>query len=133
IAPFLFKGMILREKDFRAALPEYDWNSLQGKDVAVFNSADAIIPMWAYMLLATYLQQVGARAHFCTLEQLKERLMLQNIAQYDVAQHADGRVVIKGCGDVPLPESAFLKMSERLLPVVKSLMYGEPCSTVPIF
>lgn len=133
IAPFLFKGMILREKDFRAALPEYDWNSLQGKEVAVFNSADAIIPMWAYMLLATYLQKVAASAHFCTLDQLKEKLMLKNIEDYDIAQHSGGRIVIKGCGDVPLPESAFLKISERLLPVVKSLMYGEPCSTVPIY
>lgn len=133
IAPFLFKGMILREKDFRSALPEVDWSQYEGKQVSVYNSADAIIPMWAYMLIAVYLEKCQAKAHFCSIAQLKEQLMLQNIEAYNVAQHQDGRVVVKGCGDLPLPESAFLKMSERLIPVVKSLMYGEPCSTVPIY
>ncbi len=133
IAPFLFKGMILREKDFRAALPEVDWSLYENKQVAVFSSADAIIPMWAYMLIAVYLQKCNATAHFCNLEQLKEKLMLSNIDSYNVKQHQDGRVVVKGCGDVPLPESAFLKISERLIPLVKSMMYGEPCSTVPIY
>lgn len=133
IAPFLFKGMILREKDFRAALPEVDWSAYAGKEVAVFCSADAIIPMWAYMLLAVYLQQCKATAHHCSVAQLKEKLMLQNIAGLDITSYHDGRVVIKGCGDIPLPESAFLAISERLIPVVKSLMYGEPCSTVPVY
>lgn len=133
IAPFLFKGMILREKDFRAALPELDWSVYEGKQVAVYCSADAIIPMWAYMLLAVYLQQCKATAHHCSLDQLKEKLMLQNIANLDVSTYTDGRLVIKGCGDIPLPESAFLAISERLIPVVKSLMYGEPCSTVPVY
>ena len=133
IAPFLFKGMILREKDFRAALPEQDWSVYEGKQVAVYCSADAIIPMWAYMLLAVYLQQSKATAHHCSVAQLKEKLMLQNIAVLDISPYADGRVVIKGCGDIPLPESAFLAISERLIPTVKSLMYGEPCSTVPVY
>lgn len=133
IAPFLFKGMILREKDFRAALPETDWSVYEGKQVAVYCSADAIIPMWAYMLLAVYLQQCHATAHHCTPGQLKEKLMLQNIAGLDISPYAEGRVVIKGCGEIPLPESAFLAISERLIPAVKSLMYGEPCSTVPVY
>ena len=133
IAPFLFKGMILREKDLRAALPEMDLSPYEGKHVAVHNSADAIIPMWAYMLIAVYLQRCNATGHHCSVDQLKEKLMLQRIEEYDVAQYQDGRLVIKGCGDISLPESAFLKISERLLPVVKSLMYGEPCSTVPIY
>lgn len=133
IAPFLFKGMILREKDFRAALPEFDWSVYEGKQVAVYCSADAIIPMWAYMLLAVYLQQYKATVHHCSLAQLEEKLMLQNIAALDVSPYAEGRVVVKGCGDIPLPESAFLAISERLIPTVKSLMYGEPCSTVPVY
>lgn len=133
IAPFLFKGMILREKDFRTALPETDWSQYEGKQVAVYCSADAIIPMWAYMLLAVYLQQSKATAHHCTIDQLKEKLMLQQIAAFDISTYTDGRIVIKGCGDIPLPESAFLAISERLIPVVKSLMYGEPCSTVPVY
>lgn len=133
IAPFLFKGMILREKDFRAALPEFDWSVYEGKQVAVYCSADAIIPMWAYMLLAVYLQQYKATAHHCSLAQLEEKLMLQNIAALDVSPYAEGRVVVKGCGDIPLPESAFLAISKRLIPTVKSLMYGEPCSTVPVY
>lgn len=133
VARFLYKGMILREKDFRAALPEVDWQQYEGKHVAVYSSVDAIIPMWAYMLIAVYLQRCHATGHHCSLVQLKERLMLQKIDTYDGSQHLDGRLVIKGCGDIPLPESAFLKISERLLPFVKSLMYGEPCSTVPIY
>ncbi|HLU16461.1 MAG TPA: DUF2480 family protein [Edaphocola sp.] len=133
IAPFLFKGMILREKDFRAALLEHDWSQYQGKHVAIYCSADAIIPMWAYMLIAVYLRQVDAQGYCCKPEQLSEIVMLKNIEAYDLSAHTDARVVLKGCGQVPLPESAYLKMSERLLPVVKSLMYGEPCSTVPIY
>lgn len=133
IAPHLFKGMILREKDFRTALQELDWAPYTQKKVAVYCSAEAIIPMWAYMLIATWLHKCDAEPFYGNEAQLKEQLLNRAIDQLDVQLYADARVVVKGCGDVPLPESAYLKASVRLLPVVKSLMYGEPCSTVPIY
>lgn len=133
IAPFLFKGMILREKDFRAALLELDWTPYEQKQVAVFCTADAIIPMWAYMLVATYLYKCGATPFYGTEAQLREHLLIQAIGEMDVQAYNDARLVVKGCSDVQIPESAYLKVSQKLLPVVKSLMYGEPCSTVPIY
>ncbi|RQO32535.1 hypothetical protein DBR32_02740 [Taibaiella sp. KBW10] len=133
IAPFLFKGMILREKDFRTSLLELDWTPFENKQVAVFCSADAIIPMWAYMLLATYLYKCGATPFYGTVAQLTEHLLLQAIDQIDISTYTDSRLVIKGCSDIQIPESAYFKVSQKVLPVVKSLMYGEPCSTVPIY
>lgn len=133
IAPYLFKGMILREKDFRTALTDMDWTPYAQKNVAVHCSADAIIPMWAYMLIASWLHKCEATAFYGNEAQLKEQLLNRAIDALDMQVYTDARVVVKGCGDVPLPESAYLKVSARLLPLVKSLMYGEPCSTVPIY
>lgn len=133
LAPMLFKGLLLKEKDFRAALLEHNWEVYKDKQVAVFCSTDAIIPMWAYMLLATYLSPVNATCFSGTVDLLKEKMLIDNIDKLDVSNYQDGRLVIKGCGDIPLPESAFLKITAKLLPVVKSLMYGEPCSTVPVY
>jgi hypothetical protein len=133
IKPFLFREMILREKDFRAALPEHDWEQYRGKHVAVTCSADAIIPMWAYMLIASSLSPVAASVFSGTAEQLTAHLILKNIEAIDAAGYADKRVVIKGCGDKVMPEGAYLAITGKLRPVVKSLMYGEPCSTVPVY
>ncbi|WP_118974016.1 DUF2480 family protein [Taibaiella koreensis] len=133
LKPFLFREMILREKDFRAALPLHDWEQYQGKDVTITCSADAIIPQWAYMLIATALSPVAASLSSGTIEQLTENKILEAIAAIDPAEYADKRVVIKGCGDKIMPEAAFIAVTARLRPVVKSLMYGEPCSTVPVY
>lgn len=133
LKPFLFREMILREKDFRAALPLHDWEQYRGKYVAILCSTDAIIPMWAYMLVASMLNGIALSVFSGTGEQLAERLLLDNIESIDIANYHDKRVVIKGCGDIPLPESAFIAITYKLQPVVKSLMYGEPCSTVPVF
>ena len=133
LKPFLFREMILREKDYRAALQSHDWLQYAGKNVAVQCSVDAIIPVWAYMLATSYLQPVAKYVYLGTAEELKKELLLKYIAQIDPQEFTDKRVVIKGCGDTPIPDAAYLAVTQQLRPVVKSLMYGEPCSTVPVY
>ena len=133
IKPFLFREMILREKDFRTALLELDWEPYRGKHVAVTCSVDAIIPMWAYMLAGSYLEPVALSVYFGTQAELKKHVMLQQIEAVKGEEYVDKRVVIKGCGEDPVPESAYVAITAKLRPLVKSLMYGEPCSTVPIY
>ena len=133
LKPFLFREMILREKDYRAALQTFDWQQYAGKHVAMFCSVDAIVPVWAYMLAASYLQPIATSAYFGTPEEMIKVLITNKINAIDKADYTDKRVVIKGCGDTPIPEAAYVAVSLHLRPVVKSLMYGEPCSTVPIF
>lgn len=133
LKPFLFREMILREKDYRSSLQNFDWEQYNGKSVAVYCSADAIIPVWAYMLATTYLQKAAGDIYFGTQEDLKKHITLKNIAAVPVEEYTDKRVVIKGCGDIFIPEYAYVEITKRLLPVVKSLMYGEPCSTVPLY
>lgn len=133
LKPFLFREMILREKDYRTALQEHDWSQYDGKHVAVHCSVDAIIPVWAYMLAASYLQPVAASVFFGGKDTLRDHLITQAIADISAEEYRDKRVVLKGCGDVPVPEQAYLRATAHLRPVVKSIMYGEPCSTVPIY
>ena len=133
LKPFLFMELILKEKDFRAALQNTDWTVYQGKIVAVTCTADAIIPMWAYMLVASYLQPVAADVFFGDADAAMKALFLKNISSIDVNQFVDKRVVVKGCGDLPVGEYAYLEITKLLRPVVKSIMYGEACSTVPIY
>ncbi len=130
---YLFMGLILKEKEFREALKNTDWTQYQDKHVAVTCTADAIIPMWAYMLIAANLQPVSLTVIFGTTDQLKTQCLLSNINQLDITPYTDQRVVIKGCGEIPVGEAAYLTITHRLRPVVKSIMYGEPCSTVPIY
>jgi len=133
LKPFLFREMILREKDYRTSLQEHDWEQYTGKKVTITCSADAIIPMWAYMLAASYLQPVASFVFFGTQQELEKWLVEKNLEKIDAEEYTDKRVVVKGCGDVPVPEQAYVAITNKLLPVVKSLMYGEPCSTVPIY
>lgn len=130
---FLFMGLILKEKDFRAALPQINWQQYANKYVAVTCTADAIIPVWAYMLVASYLQPFAKDAFFANKKELLNTLMLNNIATINPQQYADKRIVIKGCGDIQIPETAFFTITTKLRPYAKSIMYGEPCSTVPIY
>ena len=129
----LFRGLILREKEFRATLQSYDWEQFRDKNVAITCSADAIIPMWAYMLVASNLQPFAKEVVFSDEKNIAETLLLKNIASIKGEDYADKRVVIKGCGDVAVPEAAYVEITNKLRPYVKSIMYGEPCSTVPIF
>jgi hypothetical protein len=130
---YLFMELILKEKDFRAALQTTDWNQYQGAAVAITCSVDAIIPMWAYMLIASYLQPVAAEIVFGTEQELINNSMLKKLELFDAAEYIDKRVVVKGCGDLPIPETAYVSITNKLRPFVKSIMYGEPCSTVPIY
>lgn len=131
--PYLFREMILREKDFRAALPTIPWSDFAGKHVALFCSADAIIPVWAYMLVVSFLQPVATSVYFGTEDELKKSLVVSRIQAIDTNEYTDKRVVIKGCGDIAIPEIAYTTITFQLRSVVKSLMYGEPCSTVPVY
>jgi uncharacterized protein DUF2480 len=133
LKPHLFMELILKEKEFRAALQNNDWSVYQNKIVAVTCSADAIIPMWAYMLVTSYLQPVAKEVVYGDENAVKQQLFLQRIEAINVEEFIDKRIVIKGCGDIPIGEFAYLAITKKLVPVVKSLMYGEPCSTVPIF
>lgn len=130
---YLFMGLILKEKDFRASLLTIDWSQYEGKHVAITCSADAVIPMWANMLVASYLQPVAASVGFGTEQGRRAELLLEEIRKIDVAAYLDKRVVVKGCGENPIPEAAYVSITEKLRAVAKSIMYGEPCSTVPIY
>lgn len=133
LAPFLFEGLILREKDFRAKLTETDWSIYTDKWVAVYCSTDAIVQKWAWMLIAKALLPFTSYIVFCTPEELPQHILAEKIATLDVQDYTDQRLVIKGCGERYVTEKAYLDITKRLLPVVKTLMYGEPCSTVPIY
>lgn len=133
LKPFLFMELILKEKDFREALRIHDWSKYQGKLVSVFCSADAIIPMWAYMLIGSFLQPVAAGVLYGPPEIARQQWLLNKVNDLDAVEFEGKRVVIKGCGDEPVSESVYLAATVKLRAVAKSIMYGEPCSTVPIF
>jgi Protein of unknown function (DUF2480) len=130
---YLFMGLILKEKDFRETMKLLDLSVYAGKNVALTCTADAIIPVWAYMLAASYLQPVANEIVFGDAEFLHKTIFLKNIAKINPADYDDKRVVIKGCGELPISETAYVAVTALLRPVAKSIMYGEPCSTVPIY
>jgi Protein of unknown function (DUF2480) len=130
---YLFMGLILKEKDFREALKHLDWSVYKDQPVTITCSADAIIPLWAYMLVASYLQPVAKEVYTGTAEEMKKHLFLQRINSINETEFTDQRVVIKGCGDVQIDSYAYVAITTKLRSVVKSIMYGEPCSTVPVY
>ena len=130
---YLFMGLILKEKDFRAALITTDWEKYRDCNVAVTCSADAIIPMWANMLATVYLSPIAKSVFFGTEEYVKEQLLLNALNEINGVDYTDQRVVVKGCGEDPVPASAYVKITSILRPYAKSIMYGEPCSTVPLY
>lgn len=129
----LFQGLILREKDFREFLKNNDWTVYSGKIVLVHCSVDAIVPTWAYMLLANKLEPYAADVIFGDIDYADDLLFDRAIGQLDLERFRDQRIVVKGCGEIKIPESAFVRFTLALSKVAKSIMYGEPCSTVPIF
>jgi len=133
VAAWLYEGLILREKPFREAMKTHNWEVYRNRDVAVFCSLDAIIPSWAYLLLGSYLQTVEARFHFGDLMQLHRMLTEGAIAKIDPGPYRDARVIIKGCSSLAAPESAYMSVVKLLQPHVKSVMFGEACSTVPVY
>ena len=130
---YLFMGLILKEKDFRESLKELELSVFENKIVALTCSADAVIPMWAYMLTASALQPLAKEIVFGNKEEAVKTILKKNIAAINVDDFEDKKVVIKGCGELPVTESAFVEITKKLRPVAKSIMYGEPCSTVPVY
>lgn len=130
---YLFMELILKEKDFREALKSHDWAQYTGKNLAVFCSADAIIPMWAYMLVASYAAPCARDVAQTTPEQFIETAFTKKLAALDLSEYEGKRLVIKGCSDKPVPPSAYLEITRRLQPFALSIMFGEPCSTVPVY
>lgn len=129
----LFMGLILKEKDFREALKAKDWQVYKDQYVTITCSADAIIPMWAYMLVTTYLQPVAKDVYVGSVGEMKKHLFLKALNAIDVQAFQEQRVVVKGCGDEAIDSYAYGEITKLLVPVVKSIMYGEPCSTVPVY
>lgn len=129
----LFQEMILKEKEFRAFVKEHDWSQYQDKYVAVTCSVEAIVPTWAYMLLITKLEPHAKVVIFGNLEMLEVVLFKEALAGVDLEQFKDAKVVIKGCGKYPVPVFAYTEVTRLLRPYVSSIMYGEPCSTVPLY
>ncbi|MDQ6763987.1 MAG: DUF2480 family protein [Bacteroidota bacterium] len=129
----LFMELILKEKDYREGLKLLDWLIYKDKNVGITCSADAIIPIWAYMLAATYLEPVAKDVVFGNEETVFEVLFLKNLWKIDAGEFADKRIVVKGCGEKKIPDTAYVEITKILRPVAKSIMYGEPCSTVPIY
>lgn len=130
---YLFQGLILKEKDFRESLKATDWSKYRDQILAVHCSTDAIIPMWAYMLIAAYAAPVAKAIYYGGKQEVLEQVLLERINQKDWEYLRGKRVVIKGCSDQELPASAYLQIVRHLQPLAQSIMYGEPCSTVPIF
>ncbi len=130
---YLFMELILKEKEYRETLKNFDWSIYKNKNVAITCSADAIIPLWAYMLAVTYMQPFAKDIVFGTADEALNILFIKKLQQIDPKEFENKRVVVKGCGDKKIPENAFVEITKILQPVVKSIMYGEPCSTVPIY
>ena len=129
----LFQETILREKDFRAFVKEHDWSAYQDKNVAITCSVDAIVPTWAYMLIASKLSPYAHIAVFGDLSTLEETLFNKALSKVDPEAFKDGKVVIKGCSKFEVPVFAYVEITRLLRPFAASIMYGEPCSTVPIY
>lgn len=129
----LWQELVLKEKDFRAYIANEDWNKYAGQHVAVYCSVDALIPTWAYMLIASSLSGIARSVHYGNPESLESVLWSESLEKIKAENFKGARVVIKGCADKPVSAQAFVDLSFRLKPVVKSLMFGEPCSTVPVY
>ncbi|MEQ8925787.1 MAG: DUF2480 family protein [Fulvivirga sp.] len=133
IKGWLFQEMILKEKDFRQYVKDHDWRQYQNKNVAIHCSADAIIPTWAYMLITIALEPYANNIVLGNEKDLNAYLLMKALKEVNVDDYADARVVIKGCSKYPVPDSAYVEITKVLKPVALSIMYGEPCSTVPLY
>jgi len=130
---YLWQGLAIKEKDFRSALKELDWSIFKDKYVALFCSVDSIIPVWAFMLVANYLEPYCSDIIYGDKELMETVLFKRQLSTLNIEEYSDQRVVIKGCSKLPVPVSAYVELTKLLKPVAKSIMYGEPCSTVPIY
>jgi len=133
ISQWLYKGLILREKEFRQAIDKLDFSLFKDNYIALYCSSEAIIPSWAYLLIATKLAPFSKKIVVGGLEQLEISIFQEVIDALDITKFKDKPVILKGCSTKLIPETVYIMLVERLIPVVSSLMYGEACSTVPLF
>ncbi len=133
LKPLLYQELILREKEFRQALKEKDWTTYSGKNVAITCTADAIVPTWAFMLVALHLEPYANMIAFGDFQELENRLFLEALSKIDTKDFQDAKVVVKGCSKNAVPVYAYTEIARKLRPVVASLMFGEACSTVPLY
>jgi hypothetical protein len=129
----LFQGIVLKEKDFRDYIRDHNWSQYKDKFVAITCSEDAIIPTWAYMLLTSALQPFARKIAFGNLDDLENKIYFDALSQIDWNQFNGAKVVIKGCSKYPVPLSAYVDATDRMRPHAQSIMFGEACSTVPVF
>jgi hypothetical protein len=132
-APFLWEGLVLREKEFRANLKEHDWSAYENKVVYLFCSTDAILPSWAFLLVNSYLSPIARLTVAGDQNDAKQAALIQTINELDLNQFADGKLIVKGCSELPDSSNAMITFFTRVQTVCSSIMFGEPCSTVPIF
>ena len=130
---FLFQGIILKEKEFRETIKSHNWSQYTGKHVAIACSTDAIIPTWAFMLLSIALQPYANRVVFGNLAELESQLFYDSLAGINWEQYRDKKMIIKGCSKVEVPLSAYVEVTNHLRSIAGSILFGEPCSTVPLF
>ena len=133
IAEQLWQGLALKEKDFRTWIKENDWTVYENKAVFIHCSADAIIPTWAFMLISSKINPFTTNYLVGSKEDIEKLIIVENIQKEDLTPYINGRVIVKGCSDIPCPDFSMVELTKHLQPVVKSLMFGEPCSTVPIY
>ena len=133
IKDHLFQGLILREKDFRDLIKGHDWKQYQDKFVAIHCSVDAIVPTWAYMLLSIALQPYARRVVFGSVEELEVAIFQESLLRVNWSEFKDAKVVVKGCSKINVPVAVYVDVTTKLKPYVSSIMFGEPCSTVPLF
>ncbi|MBT3417490.1 MAG: DUF2480 family protein [Flavobacteriales bacterium] len=133
IKEFLFEGIFLKEKEFRTALKEFDFTNYTDKVVALNCSSDAIVPMWAFMLVTSYLNTANSEIHFGTKENVFQKIFTNNIDAINPSEFEGKKVIVKGCGQIPLTEALYIAITKKLQNTVSSLMFGEACSAVPVF
>jgi len=133
LEPLLYMGLALREKDFREFIQTHDWSQYANKHVAIGCTSDAIIPTWAYMLISSKLSDLAISIVLGALADLEDQLYMEVIDQLDLSQYEDGKIVVKGCSKESVPLNAYVALTKRLRPVARSIFFGEPCSTVPIY
>lgn len=133
IKDWLYEGLVLREKDFRQRVSEFDWSNYQNQFIALTCSTEAIIPGWAYMLISMHLEPYASKVIIGDLEQLETSIYQDLIANLDVSEYEDKPIIIKGCSNKPVPQNAYIMLSNKLKPLARSIMYGEACSAVPLF
>lgn len=133
ISQWLYKGFVVKEKEFRESLKKHNWNQYQDQFIAIYCSNDAIVPEWAYMLITTYLNDYAQKIVYGSLHELEIQLFNDVIRQIDPEEYRDKPVIIKGCSEKSIPQNAYIQLVQKLQPVVKSMMFGEACSSVPLY